>query len=244
MPNHFSGHVKFTAKAGTDGAKFLKDKFPEDTTTEVPGDEFFAYIGDPCSSEVMGEDGDWYESNIQKWGSKWGAYDAIYTKAVSVLSGDITININYNSAWCAPDRGFYRFAVKHGLEFEGYGEEPGCSFMTHYNNEGTLTFDMPDRKHLEINYGVFQDQDDGWCLDEADTDDEDSGWINMTEEFTDWYVGQVATNVQPGISGDRGADREGWFDVFATNACGHNWRKNKGPEMERVISDWNAIISK
>ena len=247
MPNHFNGHVKFTAKVGSKGAAFIKDKFPEVSsvvpdTDDRPGDnEFFAHIGDPCSSQELPKDsGDWYEMNLRKWGSKWGAYDARYIREEN--DENVMLTIHYTSAWCAPDRGFYRFAVKYDLTFEGWGEEPGCGFITHYNNAGTLTFEMPDREHLTINYGVFKDQEDGWYLEDEDSEDEDAGYLEYSGDFLDWYVGQVVKGIQPAINGQRGAEREAWFDDFKGGVEFSRAPKQRGHDLEKCMTEWNALF--
>ncbi len=237
MPNHFQGHVTLSAKDGTKGADFIKDKFPPDEDFYEDGNdatEFFNHCGLYRGRE---DDEHSYHDHIKFLGSKWGAYDWSYHRTDS--GETIEVTITYQSAWCAPERGFHRLSVKHDLTFSGWGDEPGAGFISHYNNEGSVTTDTLSVTQLRDKfpeYEIFsadQDKTDGYYIADEDSEDEDAGYAFYQGQFMDYVFNSYV--VKP---------RSTWFDDFRQSFDPHAPDGTQDEIDRYFVKEYNELFEK
>jgi hypothetical protein len=118
-------------------------------------------------------DQDWYQWNINNWGTKWPLSDVYIDNAAEPDS----IEFSFSTAWAPPVEAFHTWAagdgrVQFGLEYW----EPGCGFV------GTTTYD-----------GEYLDTDDVDCGTDPARYKEIASDVWGYEEYdepeplTEWY---------------------------------------------------------
>ena len=237
MPNHFHGHITLASMEGSKGADFIKDKFP-------PGEDFYEDGNDAteffnhCGLYRGRDDDDHsYHDHIKFLGSKWGAYDWTYHR--EDFSDIIKVSIHYQSAWCAPERGFHRLAVKHDLFFKGWGQEEGCGFISSYNNEGSVTTNTLAVRELREKYPDFESKDfkeegDGYYIEDEDSEDEDAAYAYYEAKFMEKIVEEAVK--------EKG--RSTWFDDFRQSWDAHT-PDGTQDELDRYyVKEYNELFEK
>jgi len=76
---------------------------------------------------------DWYNWNIQNWGTKWDICDAYIDDVIE----DDEIQFSFSTAWAPPIEAFHTWAVNDGrVQFTLEYWEPGCAFVGSANYDG------------------------------------------------------------------------------------------------------------
>lgn len=109
----------------------MKELYPEKTYT-LRDEELSTSIETTPDFSVLlptPKEEEWYEWQIEKWGTKWNSSDAsVYFEWEPIDFGK-TMNINFSTAW-SPPREWLQTAAKYypDLQFEMEYYEPGCDF--------------------------------------------------------------------------------------------------------------------
>ena len=118
-------------------------------------------------------DQDWYQWNINNWGTKWPLSDVYIDNADEPDS----IEFSFSTAWAPPVEAFHTWAARDGrVQFSLEYWEPGCGFV------GTTTYD-----------GEYLDTDDVDCGTDPARYKEIASDVWGYEEYdepeplTEWY---------------------------------------------------------
>ena len=118
-------------------------------------------------------DQDWYQWNINNWGTKWDISDVYIDNAAEPDS----IEFSFSTAWAPPVEAFYTWVAGDGrVQFSLEYWEPGCGFVgtTRYDGEYLDTDDVDSgtdpARYREI-------ASDVWGYEEYDE----------PEPLTEWY---------------------------------------------------------
>jgi hypothetical protein len=87
---------------------------------------------------------DWYNWNIENWGTKWDVCDVYFENPAD----EDSIEFSFCSAWGPPDLAFETWAIRDGrVQFTLEYWEPGCGFVGSVNYDGEYI----DREYAEAN---------------------------------------------------------------------------------------------
>ena len=118
-------------------------------------------------------DQDWYQWNINNWGTKWDISDVYIDNAAE----PDTIEFSFSTAWAPPVEAFHTWAMSDGrVQFSLEYWEPGCGFV------GTTAYD-----------GEYLDTDDVDCGTDPARYKEIASDVWGYEEYgepeplTEWY---------------------------------------------------------
>ena len=119
------------------------------------------------------EDENWYNWNIENWGTKWSLSD-VY---IDNCSEEDSIEFSFSTAWAPPIDAFHRWALDDGrVQFTLDYWEPGCAFV----GSATYDGDYLDDDYIDGN----QDMDAYRLRASADWGYEE--WEDP-EPLTEWY---------------------------------------------------------
>jgi hypothetical protein len=122
----------------------------------------------------LDESENWYEWNVENWGTKWdaGLID-------SYRDEDNAIHISMETAW-APPIALYEYLVEQGWEVDAKYLEPGMGFGGTFNNEfgdNYYEYDISDLDSIEalpedvIDFGDLRAQYEDFKETEEDTNE-------------------------------------------------------------------------
>jgi len=195
MPNWCANGLRIVAT--TEEQKEKLSKLPE----YIKEDKGFFSFFYPCPEELTntvagymsGEEGEklkkqeesnlekynaknWYDWNIDNWGSKWDA---------DIMNGDFTFDIDcfesfFNTAW-SPPIAFYNKLVEEGYQVEATYNECGMDYIGWYRDGDDNCFDWGEIK--DEYEEEFAQQQDSPKPDDEDSDDAWE-WDTMITDFS------------------------------------------------------------
>lgn len=142
MPNWCSNWIEVS------GSKESIQKIKQTMESiEKPEDSnlFMTLIGIP---ENVDYKNDWYDTNINNWGTKWD----VSLNESNVQFNDESFTMSPETAWAPPINFCKSLAIKYGVEVTATYEEPGCDFCgrTTIDSEGNSSEE--DYSFLEGKY--------------------------------------------------------------------------------------------
>ena len=162
MPNWCSNRARITGPAPVikEITEILNQDNPELLNWMVPQPNFE-------------NDQDWYQWNVNNWGTKWDICDVYIDNDAE----EDSITFSFSSAWAPPVEAFHTWAAGDGrVEFSLEYWEPGCGFV------GTTTYDGEylDTDDVDSNSNPARYREiasDVWGYEEWDE----------PEPLTEWY---------------------------------------------------------
>ena len=120
------------------------------------------------------EDENWYQWNIENWGTKWSLTDVYIDNTVE----EDSIEFSFSTAWAPPINAFHTWAQNDGrVEFKLDYWEPGCAFVgTAWYDGDYLDDDYIDGNHDMDAYRLRASSE--WGYEE---------WDEEPEPLTEWY---------------------------------------------------------
>lgn len=93
------------------------------------------------------QDANWYEWNIQNWGTKW---DVNVNEGYFERIGDDILRLSFNTAW-GPPTALYDFLFEEGWDVEAQYYEPGIGFIGEYDNtiDDTWEIDFSNEESIK-----------------------------------------------------------------------------------------------
>jgi hypothetical protein len=195
MPNWCSNTITITGDKKTiSGIRRLIEsiKKADLINGEEPG-VFFTLVGrEPRITDAQYNNGDWYNSNINYWGTKW---DVSYDDCNFNFS-DEEITMSPETAWSPPIE-FCRAMVQEykKIKIHIFYSEPGCDFSGESNiyldEDGIVFVDDTEYSYTEGVY--FLDEEMFWsevegCIDTETCEDEPKSVEEFVEQFS--YVSE------------------------------------------------------
>jgi len=143
MPNWTANSVIITANnnAQQNKIKELHDRMFSGDETFLDG--LFEYFVPSSKGD------DWYQSNIDNWGTKWDATDVVLENSDETTF----IHLTFDTAWSPPEA-FYDNLNKQGYTVEATFCEQGCDFIGYYRNGEFVSESFND--------GTFNYEDDDY----------------------------------------------------------------------------------
>lgn len=118
-------------------------------------------------------DQDWYNWNIQNWGTKWDICDVYFENQAE----EDSIEFSFCSAWGPPDQAFETWALADGrVQFSLEYWEPGCGFVGSVSYDGNdVEYEYVDCSTDETEYKRIASE--VWGYEEYEE----------PEPLTEWY---------------------------------------------------------
>lgn len=93
------------------------------------------------------QDANWYEWNIQNWGTKW---DVNVNEGYFERIGDDILRLSFETAWSPPIE-LYNFLFEEGWDVEAQYYEPGIGFIGEYDNtiDDTWEIDFSNEESIK-----------------------------------------------------------------------------------------------
>lgn len=133
MPNWTANSVIITANTDEQKAKIkeLHDRMFNGDETFLEG--LFEYFVPSSKGD------DWYQSNIDNWGTKWDAHDVTLEDS----DENTFVKLTFDTAWSPPEA-FYDNMTNQGYTIEATFCEQGCDFIGYYRDGMTTSEDFLD----------------------------------------------------------------------------------------------------
>jgi len=123
MPNWTANSLKITANTPEQTAKLTELINRLNSGDETFLDGFFEYFVPSSKGD------DWYQSNIDNWGTKWDAADLILEED----NGKDYLHVTFDTAWSPPEAFYYKMNDQ-GYTVEATFCEQGCDFIGYYRD--------------------------------------------------------------------------------------------------------------
>lgn len=142
---------------------------------------------EPSVSQESYKEGEWYNSNINYWGTKW---DVSYEDC-NFEFGETSIAMSPNTAWSPPVNFCVNLAKMYNVSVDMFYSEPGCDFTgkTWIDKNGDKSEE--DYSYLEGLYNLDREQfwnELEYTLDgywEMDTDKTPEEWVEEELSFVE-----------------------------------------------------------
>lgn len=131
----------------------------------------------------VAEEDNWYEWNVQNWGTKWDVGGTDSCDPVVDESGT-TAQFGFDSAW-APPVAAYDYLVESGFEITAMYYEPGCAFAGIYNENGDDCYDLTNMDSRQVAEDLPDELNECFGIAETMAEYEDE------EPLTEWYLDGV-----------------------------------------------------
>jgi hypothetical protein len=121
------------------------------------------------------EEENWYEWNVNNWGTKWDVTPYDWSR-----EGD-TITMNFDSAWSPPTT-LYETMYEDGWEISALYHEPGMCFIgkfedgsdDYYQYDITSEEDINNLPEDLVDFGNLLDEHEDWKANNEDADETES----------------------------------------------------------------------
>jgi len=132
---------------------------------------------------------DWYQWNINNWGTKWDANTE--DQDADLTDGATEISLSFDTAWAPPIEWYRTMTDEFDFEVEAYYNEEGMAFCGKYTSEDDDDFyEYSDKDADWVRENIPPDIDDHWSIsmfleDMAEEEDEfgmDDAEDNDSEE--------------------------------------------------------------
>ena len=190
-------------------------------------------------------DQDWYDWNINNWGTKWEASVYDFDRI-----DDYTIKINFDTAW-GPCTTLYEYLESEGYNIEGFYNEEGMAFAGCFRDGFDDYYDYSNMNSVEVQDEIPSDIDDMFCISELMQEreiEEEDVWNDDEEdeepeyEMTEWF--DVKTKpVHIGLYDIQYDKPNAWPFPSRLKWTGEKWITDNGEErfdvgMWRGITEW------
>ena len=118
---------------------------------------------------------DWYNWNVNNWGAKWDASDAMINNKTADQ-----VSVSFETAW-SPPTAFYEHMLDQGWEIMAYYYEPGMSYCGAWDNGQDDSYEIPATAEETREY-IPEEIDDMFAISESQEAYEDEN----REELTAW----------------------------------------------------------
>lgn len=172
----------------------------------------------------------WYNWNIENWGSKWDADIIDWDR-----SGDNEIHIYFNSAW-SPPIALYHYLDEHGWTVEALYHECGMCYAGQFKDhfDDYYEYDIADQSSIdELPADVVEFAGIEYAHEE---------W--MSEQINDYLVDLDRTEwfpkkVKPAYVGRYEVTSKAWAFPQYCEWNGENWQRWAGDEIQ--VTQWRGL---
>ncbi len=176
MPNWCTNWIEISGDK--ESIQKIKEKM-ESIENSQDANLFMTLVGVP--DEVTDYDTNWYETNINTWGTKWD----VSLNESNVEFNEDHITMSPETAWAPPVRFCISLATKYGVDVTIQYEEPGCDFCGKTDIKKDGTFVEEDYSYLKGKY--FLDNESFWYEVDSNLeyylDDENPSLEKFIEEY-------------------------------------------------------------
>ena len=118
---------------------------------------------------------DWYNWNVNNWGTKWDASDAMINNKTADQ-----VSVSFETAW-SPPTSFYEHMLDQGWEVMAYYYEPGMNYCGSWDNGHNDDYEIPATS-TETREQIPEEIDDMFAISESQEAYEEEN----REELTAW----------------------------------------------------------